>query len=202
MNKKWLLGIVSLLFIIGISVIVYFKLSAPMNHKTISKSSQASSSVSMKSSSKQDSSTTTTSSKETVSTSDDNATETGKPSDQAEGKEQTKTRSTSFDFNAMTHGNYSSVKGVWQNAAGEKIIFNEKGMVNDTDNITSFNYDAAGNLIVNVQSGYTGYAIWFVMKGNTIAPEGDTSDTNQDRIFAGQSLPGDVAASAYYRVSQ
>ena len=50
MNKKWLLGIVSLLFIIGISVIVYFKLSAPMNHKTISKSSQASSSVSTKSS--------------------------------------------------------------------------------------------------------------------------------------------------------
>ena len=151
MNKKWLLGIVSLLFIIGISVILYFKLSTSMNHKTISKSSQPSSSVSTKSSSKQDSSTTTTSSKETVSTSDDNATETGKPSDQAEGKEQTKTRSTSFDFNAMTHGNYSSVKGVWQNAAGEKIIFNEKGLVNDTDNIPSFNYDVAGNLIVNVQ---------------------------------------------------
>ena len=72
----------------------------------------------------------------------------------------------------------------------------------DETSISSFNYDAAGNLIVNVQTGLTGYSIWFVMKGNAIVPEGDASDTNRDRIFAGQGMPEDIASAAYYRVDQ
>ena len=40
------------------------------------------------------------------------------------------------------------------------------------------------------------------MKGNAIVPEGDTSDRNRDRIFAGQGMPEDIASAAYYRVDQ
>ena len=75
-------------------------------------------------------------------------------------------------------------------------------MVSEAASIASFNYDAAGNLIVNVQDGQTGYSIWFVMKGNVIVPEGDSSDTNRDRLFAGQGIPEDIASAAYYRVEQ
>lgn len=203
MSKKLLIGLITALFIVIAVVFIYFKFFTISENKPSSTTSQSriSTSQSIQSSTKKESSEDS-SSVTTNSTSEKPSNETGKPSDQAEGKEQIKARSTVFDFNAMTHGNFTSVKGTWKNAEGQTITFDEKGIVADETSISSFNYDAAGNLIVNVQTGLTGYSIWFVMKGNAIVPEGDTSDTNRDRIFAGQGMPEDIASAAYYRVDQ
>ena len=200
MSKKLLIGLITALFIVIAVVFIYFKFFTISENKpssTTSKSristSQSSQSSTKKESSEDSSSVTTNS------TSEKPSNETGKPSDQAEGKEQIRARSTVFDFNAMTHGNFTSVKGTWKNAEGQTITFDEKGIVADETSISSFNYDAAGNLIVNVQTGLTGYSIWFVMKGNAIVPEGDTSQGKNRKLKAvflkrydgvGNNIPG------------
>lgn len=197
MSKKLVLVGIAVILVLVVCTVVYHNIllkpsgASPVKVSESISSQSSGSLVKSESNSKVDSSTI-----------DSTATVTGKPSDQAEGKEQIRTRTTIFNFNAMTHGNFSSVKGTWQNAGGQTITFDEKGLVSEAASITSFNYDAAGNLIVNVQDGQTGYSIWFVMKGNVIVPEGDTSDTNRDRLFAGQGIPDDIASAAYYRVEQ
>ena len=158
MSKKLLIGLITALFIVIAVVFIYFKFFTISENKpsSITSQSRISTSQSSQSSTKKESSEDS-SSVTTNSTSEKPSNETGKPSDQAEGKEQIKARSTVFDFNAMTHGNFTSVKGTWKNAEGQTITFDEKGIVADETSISSFNYDAAGNLIVNVQTGLTGY---------------------------------------------
>lgn len=106
MSKKLLIGLITALFIVIAVVFIYFKFFTISENKPSSTTSQSriSTSQSSQSSTKKESSEDS-SSVTTNSTSEKPSNETGKPSDQAEGKEQIKARSTVFDFNAMTHGN-------------------------------------------------------------------------------------------------
>ena len=107
-----------------------------------------------------------------------------------------------IDTNAILRGDYTSIAGVWQNASGQQIIFDNKGLVN-LGTITSANAGGTNGIIgLQVGSNSSGGSIIIYPIGASIITRSgiDNSDKNQIRIMAVQSQPIDTS-DVYYHIS-
>lgn len=107
-----------------------------------------------------------------------------------------------IDTNAILRGDYTSIAGVWQNASGQQIIFDNKGLVN-LGTITSANAGGTNGIIgLQVDSNSSGGSIIIYPIGASIITRSgiDNSDKNQIRIMAVQSQPIDTS-DVYYHIS-
>lgn len=107
-----------------------------------------------------------------------------------------------IDTNTILRGDYTSIAGVWQNASGQQIIFDNKGLVN-LGTITSANAGGTNGIIgLQVGSNSSGGSIIIYPIGASIITRSgiDNSDKNQIRIMAVQSQPIDTS-DVYYHIS-
>lgn len=98
---------------------------------------------------------------------------------------------TSMSLEGIISGDFSSISGIWQNAQGHSLVFDENGLVGDY--VTRVNSESPedGMLTVSVglKSGVGGFAISLIPAGVTapigIDEQGDSSDISRDRMIAG-----------------
>ena len=50
-------------------------------------------------------------------------------SSESASTEKTKEKKETMDISVLANGNYASVKGTWQDASGNQLVFDEKGLV-------------------------------------------------------------------------
>ncbi|OLF47773.1 hypothetical protein BU202_06555 [Streptococcus cuniculi] len=107
----------------------------------------------------------------------------------------------------LVDGHYASVKGSWQDAAGNQLTFDEHGLVSDV--YTSYGLSATdyGTASGGVYGGDTGgFLLEFIPAGITIQSNDqftDTSDTSKDRIWTGVGINTFAEQGQfYYRVEE
>lgn len=141
--------------------------------------------------------------------------ETTASSQTSSSQEEKKVEKTSaaMDVTALTSGNFASVKGVWQDEAGNRLTFDDKGLVSNDEEfygVSATDYGTAAGGVYGGASG--GFLIEFIPAGVTIesrtADDGtllfaDDSDKSRDRIWTGIGMQSFMEAGHfYYRVSQ
>lgn len=108
--------------------------------------------------------------------------------------------SNSMDVNAIAQGDFSSIAGTWRNGVGDELSFDANGMASNDFYIYSASLEGSiGSASVSQSNGIGGYALYFLPAGQTKEPV-DSSDSSQDRIWAGQSPTDDVNLDYYYKV--
>lgn len=122
-------------------------------------------------------------------------------------------KTASMNVTALTNGDYSSVKGTWQDEAGNRLTFDDKGLVSSDEEfygVSATDYGTAAGGVYGGASG--GFLIEFIPAGVTIdirtADDGtllfaDDSDKSRDRIWTGIGMQSFMEAGHfYYRVSE
>lgn len=158
-------------------------------------SSQAGSSTAQESSQKDSSQLTESSS----------ATSSQKSADSS--SEKRKDEKAVMDISALANGDYSSVKGIWQDAAGNQLIFDNKGLVSDSYELYGVSLTDYGTASAGVYGGESGgFLLEFIPTGISIADREnfkDQSDSARDRIWSGVGMNTfDEQGSFYYRVNE
>ncbi|MBZ2152654.1 hypothetical protein K1I86_08095 [Streptococcus cristatus] len=120
--------------------------------------------------------------------------------------EKTQEEKKAMDISALANGDYSSVKGTWQNAAGHQLVFNDKGLVSDSYELYGASLTDYGTAAGGVYGGETGgFLLEFIPKGIKLADREnfqDNSDASQDRLWTGVGLNSfDEQGQFYYRVT-
>ena len=120
--------------------------------------------------------------------------------------EKTQEEKKAMDISALANGDYSSVKGTWQNAAGHQLVFNDKGLVSDSYELYGASLTDYGTAAGGVYGGETGgFLLEFIPKGIKLADREnfqDSSDASQDRLWTGVGLNSfDEHGQFYYRVN-
>ena len=120
--------------------------------------------------------------------------------------EKTQEEKKAMDISALVNGDYSSVKGTWQNTAGHQLVFNDKGLVSDSYELYGASLTDYGTAAGGVYGGDTGgFLLEFIPKGIKLADREnfqDNSDANQDRLWTGVGLNSfDEQGQFYYRVN-
>ena len=111
-----------------------------------------------------------------------------------------------MDISALANGDYSSVKGTWQNVAGHQLVFNDKGLVSDSYELYGASLTDYGTASGGVYGGETGgFLLEFIPKGVKLANKEnfqDSSDASQDRLWTGVGMNSfDEQGQFYYRVT-
>ena len=107
-----------------------------------------------------------------------------------------------LDLQAITNGDYTTLKGTWVNRLGYTLIFDENGLVSDTETAEfSRLKEENGFLQVGIQpkiSGPGGYVLAIIPAGVTLSySTSDPSQIDRDRLWAGQALSDDPAHFFY-----
>ncbi|HFI0335571.1 TPA: DUF6287 domain-containing protein [Streptococcus suis] len=113
----------------------------------------------------------------------------------------------SMDIDALMQGNYDSILGTWQNAQGDSLIFNSKGLVTEDrallgrgkimDGVFETGYVDAkiGDVTLLMVPGGTQLSATYLTTGT------DTSDSTRDRMIVISPASAD-SMEVYYRLSQ
>lgn len=113
----------------------------------------------------------------------------------------------SMDIDALMQGNYDSILGTWQNAQGDSLIFNSKGLVTEDRALLG-----RGKIMDGVfETGYVDAKIGDVtllmvprgtqLSATYLTTGTDTSDSTRDRMIVISPTSAD-SMEVYYRISQ
>ena len=106
-----------------------------------------------------------------------------------------------IDLKAIKAKDYSSIQGTWIDGRGNKLVFDDKGLVSEDVelDVSSFKQkDQIAEMMVSAKSGVGGYGLLLLPKGQK-AGKDDASDKSKDRIWAGQSPAYGDDDNFYYR---
>ena len=111
-----------------------------------------------------------------------------------------------LDLQAIKNGDYTTLKGTWVNRLGYTLIFDENGLVSDTEAVEfSRLKEENGFLRVGVQPKIPapgGYVLAIIPAGVTLSySTSDPSQIDRDRLWAGQSI-ADNPADFYYKIDE
>lgn len=111
-----------------------------------------------------------------------------------------------LDIQAIKNGDYTTLKGTWVNHLGYTLIFDENGLVSDTETITFSRLKEENSVLrVGVQPktpGPGGYVLAIIPAGVTLSySTSDPSQIDRDRLWAGQSI-ADNPADFYYKIDE
>ncbi len=119
--------------------------------------------------------------------------ETKKAESSSDKKEKTK-----MDIEAIAQGDYSSVAGVWQDDKGNKLVFDQNGLVSNEYESYGLSLTDYGTVSGGVYGGVTGgFLMEFIPAGLTIDDQTDEngevifhddSDVNKDRLWTGTGM--------------
>ena len=109
-----------------------------------------------------------------------------------------------LNLQAIQNGDYTTLKGTWVNRLGYTLIFDENGLVSDTEAVEfSRLKEENGFLRVGVQPKIPapgGYILAIIPAGVTLSySTSDPSQIDRDRLWAGQSI-ADNPADFYYKI--
>ena len=116
-----------------------------------------------------------------------------------------------MDLEAIANGDYSSIAGVWQDDKGNKLVFNDKGLVSqelEGYGASLTDYGTASEGIYGGRDG--GFLLEYIPAGVTIGDQvddqgqvvfKDTSDTSKNRLWSGVGIASfGEQGSIYYHV--
>ena len=119
--------------------------------------------------------------------------ETKKAKSSSDKKEKTK-----MDIEAIAQGDYSSVAGVWQDDKGNKLVFDQNGLVSNEYESYALSLTDYGTVSGGVYGGVTGgFLMEFIPAGLTIDDQTDEngevvfhddSDASKDRLWTGTGM--------------
>ena len=119
--------------------------------------------------------------------------ETKKVESSSDKKEKTK-----MDIEAIAQGDYSSVAGVWQDDKGNKLVFDQNGLVSNEYESYGLSLTDYGTVSGGVYGGITGgFLMEFIPAGLTIDDQTDEngevvfhddSDASKDRLWTGTGM--------------
>ena len=116
-------------------------------------------------------------------------------SDQGSTNNQAST--SSLDVSAIANGDFTTIAGTWQNANGETLVFDNNGLVSDTQVISSQGVSGEKALFgIGPKDSEVGSAALFVIPAGVPTVGGKTYQ--QDALVVGQSESAE--ATPYYRV--
>ena len=129
----------------------------------------------------------------------------------SEVKEKEKKEEKKMDLEAIANGDYSSIAGVWQDDKGNKLVFNDKGLVSqelEGYGASLTDYGTASEGIYGGRDG--GFLLEYIPAGVTIGDQvddqgqvvfKDTSDTSKNRLWSGVGIASfGEQGSIYYQV--
>ncbi|MGT2929187.1 DUF6287 domain-containing protein [Streptococcus dentasini] len=106
--------------------------------------------------------------------------------------------SSSINVSAIANGDFSSVAGTWQNANGDTLVFDNNGLVSDTQFIQSQGVSGEKALFtIGQKDSEVGSAALFMIPKGVASTAGATF--NQDVITVGQGASSDE--TPYYKTS-
>ena len=116
-----------------------------------------------------------------------------------------------MDLEAIANGDYSSIAGVWQDDKGNKLVFNDKGLVSqelEGYGASLTDYGTASEGIYGGRDG--GFLLEYIPAGVTIGDQvddqgqvvfKDTSDASKNRWWSGVGIASfGEQGSIYYHV--
>ena len=116
-----------------------------------------------------------------------------------------------MDLEAIANGDYSSIAGVWQDDKGNKLVFNDKGLVSqelEGYGASLTDYGTASEGIYGGRDG--GFLLEYIPAGMTIGDQvddqgqvvfKDTSDASKNRLWTGVGIASfGEQGSIYYQV--
>ena len=116
-----------------------------------------------------------------------------------------------MDLEAIVNGDYSSIAGVWQDDKGNKLVFNDKGLVSqelEGYGASLTDYGTASEGIYGGRDG--GFLLEYIPAGVTIGDQvddqgqvvfKDTSDASKNRLWSGVGIASfGEQGSIYYHV--
>ena len=116
-----------------------------------------------------------------------------------------------MDLEAIANGDYSSIAGVWQDDKGNKLVFNDKGLVSqelEDYGASLTDYGTASEGIYGGRDG--GFLLEYIPAGVTIGDQvddqgqvvfKDTSDASKNRLWTGVGIASfGEQGSIYYQV--
>lgn len=188
----------------SVKQLTFLALSALSASLLLACSSQSNSGASTASTSTSPSTEESTSSRTSASTSQASSTVEEKKVDSSVSK---------MTISNLANGDYSSIAGVWQDAAGNQLTFDSQGLVSASENLPGVSVTDYGTAAGGVYGGSTGgFLIEFIPAGVTIQSQSDAegnllfaddSDSSRDRIWTGIGIQSfQEAGQFYYRVSQ
>ena len=129
----------------------------------------------------------------------------------SEVKEKEKKEEKKMDLEAIANGDYSSIAGVWQDDKGNKLVFNDKGLVSqelEGYGASLTDYGTASEGIYGGRDG--GFLLEYIPAGVTIGDQvddqgqvvfKDTSDASKNRLWTGVGIASfGEQGSIYYQV--
>lgn len=129
----------------------------------------------------------------------------------SEVKEKEKKEEKKMDLEAISNGDYSSIAGVWQDDKGNKLVFNDKGLVSqelEGYGASLTDYGTASEGIYGGRDG--GFLLEYIPAGVTIGDQvddqgqvvfKDTSDASKNRLWSGVGIASfGEQGSIYYHV--
>ena len=129
----------------------------------------------------------------------------------SEVKEEEKKEVKKMDLEAIANGDYSSIAGVWQDDKGNKLVFNDKGLVSqelEGYGASLTDYGTASEGIYGGRDG--GFLLEYIPAGVTIGDQvddqgqvvfKDTSDASKNRLWSGVGIASfGEQGSIYYHV--
>ena len=129
----------------------------------------------------------------------------------SEVKEKEKKEEKKMDLEAIANGDYSSIAGVWQDDKGNKLVFNDKGLVSqelEGYGASLTDYGTASEGIYGGRDG--GFLLEYIPAGVTIGDQvddqgqvvfKDTSDASKNRLWSGVGITSfGEQGSIYYHV--
>ncbi|HEL1612191.1 TPA: translation initiation factor 1 (IF-1) [Streptococcus suis] len=112
----------------------------------------------------------------------------------------------SMDIDSLMQGNYDSIIGTWQNSSGETLVFNIKGLVDESQNLLGRGKITDGIFETGYIDNNIGeVSLMMIPKDTTLSQSlysagSDPTDTTQDRILT-KVGEAELDVDAFYRVS-
>ena len=132
-------------------------------------------------------------------------------SNSSQEKKEEKKEVKKMDLEAIANGDYSSIAGVWQDDKGNKLVFNDKGLVSqelEGYGASLTDYGTASEGIYGGRDG--GFLLEYIPAGVTIGDQvddqgqvvfKDTSDASKNRLWSGVGIASfGEQGSIYYHV--
>ena len=151
--------------------------------------------------------------KSTASSSQTNASSEVKKTDasSSEAKDKEEKEVKKMDLEAIASGDYSSIAGVWQDDKGNKLVFNDKGLISqelEGYGASLTDYGTASDGSYGGRDG--GFLLEYIPAGVTIGDQvddqgqvvfKDTSDASKNRLWSGVGIASfGEQGSIYYHV--
>jgi len=86
-------------------------------------------------------------------------------SSESASTEKTKEKKEAMDISALANGNYASVKGTWQDASGNQLVFDDKGLVSSVYELYGASLTDYGTAAGGVYGGERG---GFLVRGKAM----------------------------------